>query len=115
MISCTAIPVTILKETTAISQVMTVPSGKLVGVASTAGAMDSSDTYTVKLVDGYSIQIYSVGSLAESSTVVDFYDTSTETFPMSIPIIGPVTLTVTASAQQDDAAVEYTVYLYIEH
>jgi hypothetical protein len=109
MIVCTPIPVTILDETTAISSSPIAITGKLIGVASTAGALDGSDTYTVKLEDAYGVKIYEVGTLAESSTTVDFATTN-----LPVPLVGPVTLTVTASAEQNDAAVDFTVYLYTE-
>ena len=110
-----AIPLTMADESTAIASItQEIPAGFLVGVASTAGAMDASDTYTVKITDVNGVTIYEVGSLAESTTTVDFETTSTETFPMHIPCVGPLTVTVTASAEQNDAAVEFTVYLYIE-
>jgi hypothetical protein len=114
-VTCTSVPLTILDETTLIaSDAQAVPSGKLVGVTSEAGALDDSDTYTVKIVDAYGITIYEESGLAESTTTIDFYDTSTESFPMNIPCVGPVTITVTASAKQSDAAVEFIVNLYIE-
>ena len=112
------IPLTIAQVSTAIvSASQEVPSGRLIGVASKAGAMDGSDTYTVSITDKNGISIYSVASKAESSTDVDFSSTYgvTEATPLSIPCVGPLTVTVTASAQQDDAAVDYTIYLYIEN
>lgn len=112
-----AIPLTIVDESTAIvSATQVIPSGFLVGVASTAGALDGSDTYTVKITDVNSVTIYEVGSLAESSTVFDISQAfaATEETPLRIPCVGPVTVTITASAEQNTADVDFTVYLYIE-
>ncbi len=119
-LTCTSFNLTIADDSTAISSDtggVAVPAGTLVAVGSLSTAMDSSDTYTVKIVDAYGATIYDVGSKAEEVNVFDASSAygATQVTPLEIPIVGPVTLTVTASAQQDDAAVDFIIYLYVKN
>lgn len=96
-------------------------TGYLKGISVTAGAMDSSDTYTVAVTDKHSATVFSRASLAESTTTTIWADkynelgtTKVEGSLLNTPMSGPVTVTITASAQQDDADVAYTVVIYYE-
>ena len=116
------VPLTIAKAGTSISATGVPVSGYLKGIAVTAGAMDGSDTYTVSITDKHGITVFSRASLAESSTSTIWADkynelgtTKVEGELLSTPMAGPVTVTVTASAAQDDAAVAYSVYIYFEN
>ena len=96
-------------------------TGYLKGVAVTAGAMDASDTYTITIADKNGVTVFSRASLAESTTSVIWADkynelgtTIVDGHLLNTPMAGPVDVTITASAAQNDAAVEYTVFIYYE-
>jgi hypothetical protein len=111
------VPLTIADESTTISATLVPVTGILRGLAVTAGALDSSDTYTVAITDKHGITVFTRGTLAESSTTTiwaDKYGGTAEYQPLCTPIAGPVTVTITASAEQNDAAVAFIVYLYFE-
>ena len=118
-----AVPLTLVAGTASIATATkSVPvSGYLKGVSVTAGAMDGSDTYTVAIADNYGITVFSRATLAESSTSTIWSDkynelgtTIVDGHLLDTPLAGPVTVTITASAQQDDANESYTVYIYYE-
>lgn len=113
------VPVTIADEGTSAAVTGVPVEGFLRGVAVTAGAMDGSDTYTVAITDKHGITVFSRASLAESTTSTIWADkynelgtTKVEGELLNTPMAGPVTVTITASAAQNDAAVSYTVYIY---
>ena len=114
-----AVPITISSGDTAASATLVPVHGFLRGISATAGAMDASDTYTVAITDVNGITVFSRASLAESATTTIWADkynelgtTKVEGELLNTPLAGPVTVTVTASAQQDDADVSYTIYIY---
>ena len=109
------VPLTIVDESTAISATGVPVTGFLRGLAVTAGALDSSDTYTVTITDQNGVTVFTRGSLAESSTTAiwaDKYGGTNEYTPLCIPMAGPVTVTITADEEQNDAAVDYITYIY---
>jgi len=113
------VPLTILDESTVIAATGVPVTGFLRGLAVTAGSMDSSDTYTIAITDQNGITVFSRASLAESSTTTIWADkynelstTIVEGKLLNTPMAGPVTVTITASAEQNDAAVEFSVYIY---
>jgi hypothetical protein len=115
------VPLTIDQGSSSDSATLVPVTGYLKGIAVTAGAMDGSDTYTVAITDKYGITVFSRGSLAESSTTTIWADkynelgtTKVEGALLNTPMSGPCTVTITASATQDDADVDYIVYIYFE-
>lgn len=108
--------VTIADESTAITSDSVPITGTLRGISCTAGAMDASDTYTFAIKDKHGITVFSRATLAESSTTNIWADANgaTELTPLARPMVGNVTITITASAEQNDAAVDYSGYIYYE-
>ena len=116
-----SVPITISQDSTDATASDVPVSGYLKGIAVTAGAMDSSDTYTVAITDKHGVTVFSRASLAESATATIWADkynelstTKVEGELLNTPMAGPVDVKITASAAQDDADVEYTVVIYYE-
>lgn len=113
------VPITIDQLASSGSATLVPVSGYLKGVSVLAGAMDGSDTYTVAITDKIGATVFSRATLAEGSRSTIWADkynelstTKVEGSLLNTPMAGPVTVTVTASAQQDDASVDYKVTIY---
>jgi len=115
--TCT-VPVTISRNDTSVTASNVSASGHLVGVSVTAGAMEDSSTYTIAIKDRYGMTVYSKSSLLPSNTTTnwaDLYGGSTAVHPLDIPMVGPVSVTITASTTQGHMSVAYTAYLYYDN
>lgn len=87
-------------------------NGKFLGFAITTPNLSSTNTTTFAIVDAYGVTVYSKASIAESLTnsltVID-----ANNHPLRVPLVGPVTVTMTASGTQT-GAVTYTAVIYYE-
>ena len=115
------VPITIADEGTSAEATLVPVTGYLKGVSVLAGAMDGSDTYTVAITDENGATVFSRATLAEGVRTTIWSDkynelgtTIVEGKLLNTPMAGPVTVTVTASAAQNDAAVAYAVTLYYD-
>ncbi len=101
----------------------TVPvTGYLRGLYCSAGAMDDdTQTYTVAITDEHGATVFSKASLAQNANTAIWADkynelgtTRVEGDLLNTPMAGDITLTLTTSLAQYDAAVNYTVVVYYE-
>lgn len=85
--------------------------GRLVGYSLTTPDLSGTNTTTLAIVDAYSVTVYSKATIAESTTTTAFVDANNH--PFRIPLVGPLTITCTASGTQT-GAVNYTLVVYYE-
>ncbi len=78
-------------------------NGRLEHIYVVTGVYDAADTVVLTVLDDNGVTLYTSASLAESTT---------HKLDVSVLVAGQLTLTLTASAQQDDADVINTIHLY---
>lgn len=117
----TTVPLSLAIGQTAVSATLIPVNGYLKGISVLAGDMDSSDTYTVAITDYVGATVFSRASLAEAVRTTIWADkynelgtTKVEGELLNTPLAGPVTITITASQQNDSQVVAYAVTIYYE-
>jgi hypothetical protein len=96
-------------------------TGYLKGLALTVGEMTGASTLTLTVKDKNGLTVFTRGSIPHSATTTIWADkynelstTKVEGALLNTPMLGPVDVSIQASVIQDDAAVDFTTYIYYE-
>lgn len=103
------VPITIADSATAGSLASIPINGIMKGYSITAPNLTGTVTVTLAITDVWGTTVYSKASIAENATTTSFVDANN--FPYELPLVGPITVTITASgAQTGDQSLSVIIY-----